>query len=59
MPKINFGETALMFASWYGHKEVVELLLEKGADVNAKDKLGRTALMMLLKMVIKKLLNYF
>ena len=26
-----------MYASQYGHKDVAEILIEKGADVNAKD----------------------
>ena len=34
-----------MVASVQGHKEVVELLLAKGADVNAKTTDGTTALM--------------
>jgi ankyrin repeat protein len=38
------GRTALMFASERGHKEVVKLLIEKGAGVNVKDKYGWTAL---------------
>ena len=34
-----------MVAAFYGRKEIVELLLSKGADVNAKDSKGETALM--------------
>jgi len=41
-----------------GHKEVVELLIEKGADVNVKDKDGRTALMIASEKGHKKWLNY-
>ena len=43
--KDKYVETALMWASKEGHKEVVELLIEKGADVNARDNAGWTALM--------------
>ena len=35
----------LIGASWYGYKDVVELLLKGGADVNAIDKYGWTPLM--------------
>jgi ankyrin repeat protein len=38
------GRTALIMASDANHTEVVRLLLEKGADVNAKTKYGKTAL---------------
>jgi hypothetical protein len=38
------GATALHMASMEGHTEVVKLLLEKGADVNAKRNDGVTAL---------------
>ena len=34
---IQDGDTALMLASCKGHTAVVELLLQHGADVNAKD----------------------
>jgi len=36
------GCTPLHCAARYGHKEVAELLIAKGADVNAKDTRGRT-----------------
>ena len=35
--KANNGGTALMRASFYGHKDVVALLLARGDDVNAQD----------------------
>ena len=38
-------KTALMFASCYGHKDIVELLVSNGADVNQKDHDRWTALM--------------
>ena len=34
---IKRGRTALMLASYQAHTAVVELLLQHGADVNAKD----------------------
>ena len=37
--------TALMFASWEDHAEIVKILLEKGADPSISDKDGWTALM--------------
>lgn len=36
--------TPLMWAVAGGHFEISQILIEKGADIHAKDKFGRTAL---------------
>jgi len=41
----SIGTSALNFAATHGHTEIVQLLIAKGADVNAKDEDGFTALM--------------
>ena len=41
---IQFGATPLYLAAEFGRKEIAELLIAKGADVNAGDKRGRTPL---------------
>src|SRR5207302_2039230 len=38
------GMTPLMFATWMGNVELVQLLLDKGARVNTADHKGTTAL---------------
>jgi hypothetical protein len=38
------NQTALHYAASHGFNSVVELLVKKGADLNAKDANGRTAL---------------
>ncbi len=40
-----FGATPLMQAAFEGRIEIALLLIQKGADVNAKNKLGATPLM--------------
>ena len=40
----RYGTTALMAAAEFVKKDAVAFLLERGADVNLKDKVGRTAL---------------
>ena len=40
----NVGSTPLHWAAKKGHKEIAELLIEKGADLNAKQNLGWTPL---------------
>ena len=39
---VNCGGTVLGHAAWGGSKEVAVLLIAEGADVNAKDKDGKT-----------------
>ena len=34
----NSGETALHLAAWYGHASVVQVMLEAGSNIEAKDK---------------------
>lgn len=38
------GETPLILAAWYGSPEIVSLLLESGANINAQDNNGYTAI---------------
>ena len=35
-----------MHAAWFGHIDVMRILIDKGADVNAKNKNGATALIL-------------
>ncbi len=42
--KNNYGATPLHMAAQNGHRDVVELLLAKGAEVNAKDNYDWTPL---------------
>lgn len=43
--KSNYGESALELAAQNGHEKLVKILLAAGADPNAKDHFGQTALM--------------
>ena len=43
--KQSNGFTPLIIASYNGQTEIAKILLEKGADINAQDKSGNTALM--------------
>ena len=37
---LYLGETSLMKAAWSGHHDVVQLLLDHQADINAKNNDG-------------------
>jgi len=41
--RYDSGETPLHIAAKHGHQKIVELLLDRGAEVNAKDGEGKTA----------------
>jgi len=43
------GETALHLASIFGYRDIAEYLITKGADVNVKDKQGKSPLFYALK----------
>jgi len=57
----NDYETALMLAVYKNYKDIVKLLLNKGANPNIQDKVGNTALMFAVnkgyKDIVKLLLN--
>ncbi|XP_048589891.1 oxysterol-binding protein-related protein 1 isoform X2 [Nematostella vectensis] len=42
--KANNGWTPVLLASYFGHKDVVEILIKAGADINAQNGMGYTAL---------------
>ena len=44
MRRVMVSRTPLHWAASHGHKEIAELLIAAGADVNAKSKYGRTPL---------------
>lgn len=54
--------TPLHFACAYNHIELVEYLLDEGARINAKDKFGRTPLIMAARngnlAILSKLIYY-
>ena len=39
-----YGWTPLMVAVYYGHPDIAKLLIERGANVNARDRYGHTPL---------------
>eukprot|EP00931_Biecheleriopsis_adriatica_P077421 TRINITY_DN5099_c0_g1_i1.p1 TRINITY_DN5099_c0_g1~~TRINITY_DN5099_c0_g1_i1.p1 ORF type:complete len:1103 (+),score=207.46 TRINITY_DN5099_c0_g1_i1:37-3309(+) len=43
--KNDLGETALLVAAKHGKKDVIQILLTRGADIEARDKEGHTALL--------------
>jgi ankyrin repeat protein len=42
---LRYGQAALTNAAWLGHIETCALLIDNGANIDAKDYYGRTALM--------------
>ena len=43
-PQHKIDMTALMMASMNGHRDTVQILLEKGANIDSSDRSGNTAL---------------
>jgi ankyrin repeat protein len=42
--RTNDGQTALMLAAQLGHREILRLLMENGADIESAGENGNTAL---------------
>jgi len=42
--KDKYGWTPLIYASWYGHTEIVKLLLEYGTDIKVYNNVNKTCL---------------
>ena len=38
--KLQHKRTSVLLAAWNGHSDVVNFLVERGADVNTKDKVS-------------------
>ena len=38
----QYGMRALVWAAWFGHKDVVEILITNGANVNCVNRVGST-----------------
>ena len=45
----RYGPPLLLLAAWYGRASIIDLLLSRGADIDATDNHGRTAEYELLK----------
>ena len=45
----KYGKSPLMYASEFGFYDIVEILIEKGADINMIDKTGKSALILAVK----------
>jgi hypothetical protein len=50
----RFKDTALMYAAGYHHPEIVKILIQAGADVNARDSDGKTVLLRIQRTGSKK-----
>ena len=51
---VQHGETALHYAASGGHIDVIQLLCEKGIDVNNRDKVRRCPMLRYILMIIVK-----